>query len=68
MSSRTLATLILAAGKGTRMKSQRPKVLHDVCGRPMLAFPLAAAEALTPRHLLVVVGRGAEAVAADHLP
>ena len=39
-----LAFLVLAAGKGTRMRSQRPKVLHPVCGRPMLlhvtAFPV----------------------------
>jgi bifunctional UDP-N-acetylglucosamine pyrophosphorylase/glucosamine-1-phosphate N-acetyltransferase len=62
MSSRALATVILAAGKRTRMKSELPKVLHDVCGRPMLAFSLAAAESLEPQHLLVVVGRGADAV------
>jgi bifunctional UDP-N-acetylglucosamine pyrophosphorylase/glucosamine-1-phosphate N-acetyltransferase len=60
--ARELATLVLAAGKGTRLKSRRPKVLHPVCGKPMLAFSLEAAEALSPRHLLVVVGHGSEAV------
>ena len=43
---RSLATLILAAGKGTRMKSRLPKVLHEVCGRPMLGYVLEAAEAV----------------------
>ena len=57
-----LATLILAAGKGTRMKSRGPKVLHPVCGRPMLAFVLDAAAAVRPERRLVVVGHGSEAV------
>jgi len=57
-----LATLILAAGKGSRMKSRRPKVLHPVCGRPMLAFVLDAAAAVRPERRLVVVGHGSEAV------
>jgi bifunctional UDP-N-acetylglucosamine pyrophosphorylase / glucosamine-1-phosphate N-acetyltransferase len=57
-----LAVIILAAGKGTRMKSRRPKVLHEICGRPMLAWPLAAAESLGAARRLVVVGHGTEAV------
>ncbi len=57
-----LAVLILAAGKGTRMKSRLPKVLHPLCGRPMLHYPLAAAEGFSPRHLLCVVGHGADTV------
>jgi bifunctional UDP-N-acetylglucosamine pyrophosphorylase/glucosamine-1-phosphate N-acetyltransferase len=57
-----LATLILAAGKGTRMKSRVPKVLHPVCGRPMLAFVLDAAAALRPDRRLVVIGHGADPV------
>jgi len=57
-----VAALILAAGKGTRFKSRRPKVLHALCGRPMLEYALAAAEALAPQRLLVVVGNGAEQV------
>ncbi|MDX2478970.1 MAG: NTP transferase domain-containing protein, partial [Desulfuromusa sp.] len=38
-----LAAVILAAGKGTRMKSALPKVLHPICGHPMLYYPLEAA-------------------------
>jgi bifunctional UDP-N-acetylglucosamine pyrophosphorylase/glucosamine-1-phosphate N-acetyltransferase len=57
-----LAVVVLAAGQGTRMKSARAKVLHEVAGRPLLHFPLAAAEALSPERLVVVVGRDAEAV------
>jgi bifunctional UDP-N-acetylglucosamine pyrophosphorylase/glucosamine-1-phosphate N-acetyltransferase len=60
--SRELAVLILAAGKGTRMKSGRAKVLHEIAGRPMLGYPLALAESLAPRHLVVVVGRDADRV------
>jgi bifunctional UDP-N-acetylglucosamine pyrophosphorylase/glucosamine-1-phosphate N-acetyltransferase len=60
----TLAVVILAAGQGTRMQSDRAKVLHDLAGRPLLAWPLAAAEALAPERLVVVVGRDAEKVEA----
>ncbi len=57
-----VAALVLAAGKGTRFKSRTPKVLHALCGRPLLEYALAAAEALAPQRLLVVVGNGAEQV------
>lgn len=57
-----LAVVVLAAGQGTRMKSGRAKVLHEIAGRPMLHFPLAAAESLAPKRLLVVVGRDADDV------
>jgi bifunctional UDP-N-acetylglucosamine pyrophosphorylase/glucosamine-1-phosphate N-acetyltransferase len=64
-----LAVVILAAGNGTRMKSRRPKVLHEVAGRPMLAYPIALAEALAPQRMVVVIGPKADAVReafADH--
>ena len=52
--------IILAAGKGTRMKSERAKVLHELCGRPMLGHALAVAESLAPSRLFVIVGRDSE--------
>lgn len=61
---REIAALLLAAGQGTRMKSALAKVLHPIAGRPMLHYPLAAAEALHPRRLIVVAGRDAEQVRA----
>jgi bifunctional UDP-N-acetylglucosamine pyrophosphorylase/glucosamine-1-phosphate N-acetyltransferase len=57
-----LAVLVLAAGQGTRMKSGRAKVLHELCGRPMLGHVLDTAEALEPERLVVVVGRDSEEV------
>jgi bifunctional UDP-N-acetylglucosamine pyrophosphorylase/glucosamine-1-phosphate N-acetyltransferase len=57
-----LAVLVLAAGKGTRMKSGLAKVLHEIAGRPLLGYPLAVAEALDPARLVVVIGRDAERV------
>ena len=57
------AVLILAAGAGTRMKSDTPKVLHTLAGRSMLAHSLHAVTKVAPRHLVVVVGRDRERVA-----
>jgi|WetSurMetagenome_2_1015567.scaffolds.fasta_scaffold54624_2 bifunctional UDP-N-acetylglucosamine pyrophosphorylase / glucosamine-1-phosphate N-acetyltransferase len=54
--------LILAAGKGTRMKSAVPKVLHAVAGRPMIEFVLDTAAALSPATCTVVVGHAGEQV------
>jgi bifunctional UDP-N-acetylglucosamine pyrophosphorylase/glucosamine-1-phosphate N-acetyltransferase len=59
---RELAVVILAAGQGKRMKSNLPKVLHSLNGRPMIQHVLDAAIALNPSRLVVVVGRGAEQV------
>ncbi len=57
-----LTTVILAAGKGTRMKSKLPKVLHKVGGHPMLEHVMDAAEAAGCRDNVVVIGHGAELV------
>jgi bifunctional UDP-N-acetylglucosamine pyrophosphorylase / glucosamine-1-phosphate N-acetyltransferase len=69
--SRPAAVVILAAGAGTRMKSQLPKVLHPICGASMLDHVLAAARELDPAELIVVVGHGRRQVAAhlaEHAP
>ena len=58
------AVIVLAAGQGTRMKSRRAKVLHELCGLPMLGHVLRTARALSPSRLLVVIGRDAEEVRA----
>jgi bifunctional UDP-N-acetylglucosamine pyrophosphorylase/glucosamine-1-phosphate N-acetyltransferase len=49
-----LSTLILAAGEGKRMRSRTPKVLHALCGRPLLSYPLRLARTLSDRVVLVV--------------
>jgi len=54
--------VVLAAGKGTRMKSARPKVLHEVAGRPLIHHVLQAAAALRPATTTVVIGHQANAV------
>src|SRR5712692_7271579 len=59
-----IAAVVLAAGKGTRMKSERAKVLHEACGRPLAFFPLRAALVLDASPVVVVVGHQAEAVQA----
>ena len=51
--------VILAAGQGKRMKSARPKVLHPLCGRPMVSWVIDQALALDPDRILLVVGHGA---------
>ncbi len=55
-----LAAIILAAGKGTRMKSDVHKVLHPIAGRPMLMHLMASVDALSPAKKVVVVGSGKE--------
>ncbi|AKK02721.1 bifunctional UDP-N-acetylglucosamine diphosphorylase/glucosamine-1-phosphate N-acetyltransferase GlmU [Corynebacterium epidermidicanis] len=55
-STQQVAVIILAAGAGTRMKSAKPKMLHEVAGRTMLAHALHAAAATQPAHLIAVVG------------
>jgi UDP-N-acetylglucosamine diphosphorylase/glucosamine-1-phosphate N-acetyltransferase len=67
--TRRLAVIVLAAGKGTRMKSDLPKILHPLLNRPMVLYVLDIARALTPSRLVMVVGFGKdrviEAVRAD---
>jgi bifunctional UDP-N-acetylglucosamine pyrophosphorylase/glucosamine-1-phosphate N-acetyltransferase len=61
----TVAVAILAAGKGTRLKSKHPKVLHQIGGRPLLAHVIAAAQQLAPaKDIFVIVGHEAERVRA----
>jgi bifunctional UDP-N-acetylglucosamine pyrophosphorylase/glucosamine-1-phosphate N-acetyltransferase len=59
-----LEIIVLAAGQGKRMRSQLPKILHPLAGRPLLGHVLASARALAPRKVVVVHGHGAEQVRA----
>ncbi len=59
-----ITAIILAAGQGTRMKSARPKVLHELCGRPMIDHVVDAARAAGAGEVVVVVGHGREEVEA----
>ncbi|MGW0804153.1 bifunctional UDP-N-acetylglucosamine diphosphorylase/glucosamine-1-phosphate N-acetyltransferase GlmU [Nonomuraea sp. NPDC002799] len=59
---RPAAVIVLAAGEGTRMKSQTPKVLHELCGRALVDHMLAAARELGPEQLIVVIGHALERV------
>ncbi len=61
---RTLAAVVLAAGKGKRLKSSIPKVLHPICGRPALWHVLRTIRGVRPATIVVVVGHGAEDVRA----
>ncbi|UWQ44435.1 bifunctional UDP-N-acetylglucosamine diphosphorylase/glucosamine-1-phosphate N-acetyltransferase GlmU [Leisingera aquaemixtae] len=60
----SIALVILAAGKGTRMNSDLPKVLHPIAQAPMLEHAMAAGRALAPERTIIVAGHGAEAVRA----
>ena len=59
-----LEIIILAAGRGQRMNSALPKVLHPLAGQPLLGHVLATARALEPRAIHVVYGYGGEQVLA----
>jgi bifunctional UDP-N-acetylglucosamine pyrophosphorylase / glucosamine-1-phosphate N-acetyltransferase len=58
----SVSAIVLAAGEGTRMRSDRPKPLHRICGRPMVLHVIHALEHLAPERTAVVVGHGAERV------
>lgn len=62
MTERKLAVIVLAAGQGTRMKSDMPKVLHCLAEKPMLSHVLGGVETLSPDRIVVVVGPDAQAV------
>lgn len=59
-----VAAIVLAAGQGTRMNSDLPKVLHTLAGAPLLAHALRAARSLDPERIVLVTGHGGDAVAA----
>ncbi len=59
---KSLAVVILAAGQGTRMRSSKPKVLHELAGQPLLQHVIDVAQALDPQEIIVVIGHGAEQV------
>jgi len=62
-SNSKLAVVIMAAGKGTRLKSRRPKVLHEIGGKPLLSHVIAAAsQIVAPGDIYVVIGHEAEQV------
>jgi bifunctional UDP-N-acetylglucosamine pyrophosphorylase/glucosamine-1-phosphate N-acetyltransferase len=58
----SIALIIIAAGKGTRMKSDLPKVLHEIAGAPMLVHAMKSGATLEPEKTIVVAGHGAEYV------
>src|SRR5262245_11643905 len=58
-----LTAIVLAAGEAKRMRSSRPKVLHALCGRPMIEYPIRACRALGAR-VVLVIGRAADDVRA----
>nr|WP_272626025.1 bifunctional UDP-N-acetylglucosamine diphosphorylase/glucosamine-1-phosphate N-acetyltransferase GlmU [Sphingomonas sp. QA11] len=68
MTNRPVAAIILAAGKGTRMKSDLHKVLHPIAGRPMLLHLIDSVSALEPERTVVVTGAGREQVEAAVSP
>ncbi len=57
-----ITSIILAAGQGTRMKSDLPKVLHPVCGKPMVWHALQAARVVSEETPVMVIGHGADGV------
>lgn len=67
MTSEIASVVVLAAGQGKRMKSTLPKVMHPVCGRPMVLHVLDAARAVGAQKTVVVLGHGHELVR-PHLP
>ena len=59
---KNIDVIILAAGKGTRMKSKQPKVMHKLAGRPLLDHVVDTAKSLAPKNIIVVVGHEEETI------
>ena len=57
-----VSIVILAAGQGTRMKSERPKLVHELAGKPLLQHVVETSRALEPDQVIVVIGHGADLV------
>ncbi len=66
MANKKINIIILAAGKGTRMHSSKPKVLHQIGGLPMLTHVINCAKSLNPEKIIVVYGFGGEQVKAEY--
>src|SRR5438067_12156411 len=64
ISPMSLTAIILAGGKSTRMKTKRPKPLHEICGKPMLTYILRACYAAGCERILCVVGNGKDEIMA----
>ena len=64
----TLHAVILAAGGGTRMKSETPKVLHPICGRPMIRYAIEQAMSAGVKQPVVILGGDTAEDIAPHLP
>ena len=62
MRSSAVDVVIMAAGKGTRMKSRRPKVLHRLAGRALIEHVMEAAGGLDARRVIVITGHGSDEV------
>ena len=58
----SLQVVILAAGKGTRMKSNKPKVLHEIAGKPMIEYVIETARKLDPSNITIVYGFGGDQI------
>ena len=59
---KNIGAIVLAGGKGTRMKSKMPKVLHPLCGKPMLFYPLELLKELKISPVCCVIGHGSEEI------
>jgi len=59
---KNVAAIILAAGEGTRMKSSTPKVLHPICGKPMIEYPIDTMRSIDIHNIVIVVGQRADLV------
>src|ERR1700722_7132831 len=68
MTDKPFAAVILAAGLGTRMRSELPKVLHALAGRPMIGHLAASVASLRPSRVVVVTAPGMDAVVAAAKP